>query len=139
MTAHRCAAVLAGALLTTGVFASAAQAADGGRGHEKTRLNATAYYGSLDPLARQTHGLKARFVKTDGTPVEGLPVKFTVSGEKTFLCNATTDSDGYAECKNSPLPLGVPTVKALLYGYDATFEGNAHYAPVNAHNSIGVP
>ncbi|OKI01455.1 hypothetical protein A6A06_20820 [Streptomyces sp. CB02923] len=103
------------------------------------RLNATADYGSFDVLTRRTSGLRAKITETDGTPVAGLPVKFTVADEKALLCEATTDTDGYAECKASPLPpLPVSTIKLLTGGYDATFDGNPRYAPVSARNSIGV-
>ncbi|RSO15014.1 hypothetical protein DMH15_38860, partial [Streptomyces sp. WAC 06725] len=54
------------------------------------RLNASAHSGFFDVLTRQTTGLKAKFTERDGTPVAGLPVKFTVSGEKTLLCEAAT-------------------------------------------------
>jgi hypothetical protein len=107
--------------------------------HGPERLNATAYYGSFDVLARQTSGLKAKFTRVDGSPVAGLPVKFTAAGEKAFLCEATTDTNGYAECKNSPVPpLPVSAAKLLTGGYDATFDGNEQYAPVSAHNSVGI-
>ncbi|KOU36261.1 Ig-like domain-containing protein [Streptomyces sp. WM6378] len=119
--------------LCAGVVGSAA-AAD----HGAQRLNATAYYGSLNVLARQTHDLKAKFTRVDGSPVAGLPVKFTVTGEKAFLCEATTDTDGYAECKNSPLPAPLTLEQLLLKGYDATFDGDDRYAPVSAHNSVGL-
>ncbi|MFC7307883.1 hypothetical protein ACFQVC_27110 [Streptomyces monticola] len=133
----RGAGVTAAALALGSVFtASGAFAAD----YQGTpeRLNAAAYYGSVDVLARQTHGLKAKLTKVDGSPVAGLPVTFTVAGEKTTLCEATTDTNGNAECQNSPLPLGIPTVKLVTAGYDATFDGNARYAPVSAHNSVGA-
>lgn len=102
------------------------------------RLNATAYYGKVNVLAREVTDPKAKFMKVDGTPVHGLPVKFTVTGEKSFLCDATTDTNGYAECRNAPIPLVIPLVQLLLSGYDATFDGNAWYTPVNAHNSVGL-
>ncbi|MFH8410798.1 hypothetical protein ACH4FX_39405 [Streptomyces sp. NPDC018019] len=103
------------------------------------RLHATAESGSFDVLARRTSGLKAKFSEVDGTPVAGLPVKFTVSGEKALLCKATTDPDGYAECKNPGLPpLPVSAVKLLTAGYDATFAGNSRYAPATAHNTVSI-
>jgi hypothetical protein len=137
----RGAAATAAVLALGGAFTATGASALDHRGHHGTpeRLNATAYYGSFDVLARQTSGLKAKFTKADGTPVVGLPVKFTVAGEKAFLCEATTDTNGYAECKNSGLPpLPVSAVKLLTGGYDATFDGNDRYAPVTAHNSVGV-
>ncbi|MFD7667686.1 hypothetical protein [Streptomyces sp. NPDC059788] len=102
-------------------------------------LHAAAYYGSFDVLARQTSGLRAKFTEADGTPVGGLPVKFTVAGEKAFLCEATTDTHGFAECQNSPLPpLPASAVKLLTGGYDATFDGSPRYTPASAHNSVDV-
>ncbi|MFI2238418.1 hypothetical protein [Streptomyces chrestomyceticus] len=103
------------------------------------RLNAQAYDASFDVLARQTSGLKTRISEADGTPVAGLPVKFTVAGEKALLCEAVTDTDGYAECKKSRLPSFLATaVKLLTGGYDTTFDGNTRYAPVSTHNSVAV-
>ncbi|MFH8343961.1 hypothetical protein [Streptomyces sp. NPDC018045] len=103
------------------------------------RLNAKAYYGSFDVLARQTSGLKAKITEVDGTPVADLPVKFTVTGEKAVLCEATTNTSGYAECKKSHLPpLPASAVKLLTGGYDATFGGNPRYAPASTHNSVAV-
>ncbi|WP_050507995.1 hypothetical protein [Streptomyces sp. NRRL B-11253] len=103
------------------------------------RLNASAHSGSFDVLTRQTTGLKARFTERDGTPVAGLPVKFTVSGEKTLLCEAATDTSGYAECKPPALPpLPASAVKLLTAGYDATTHDTPHYAPTTTHNTIGL-
>ncbi|MFK8849762.1 hypothetical protein [Streptomyces sp. Ac-502] len=69
----------------------------------------------------------------------GLPVTFTVAGEKALLCEATTDTDGYAQCKKSRLPsLLASAVKLLTGGYDTTFEGDSRYAPVSTHNSVAV-
>ncbi|MBZ4319868.1 Ig-like domain-containing protein [Streptomyces huiliensis] len=122
---------------TVGLAAGNAAAVD--RHHHPERLNATAYYGTLDIVGRQTNNLKAKFTKVDGTAVAGLPVKFTVSWDRFFLCEATTDTNGYAECKNSPLPAPLPLTQLVLHGYDATFDGNHQYAPASAHNSVGVP
>ncbi|MEV5596718.1 hypothetical protein [Streptomyces sp. NPDC052496] len=103
------------------------------------RLTAKAFYGSFDVLARQISGLKAKISEVDGTPVAGLPVQFTVAGEKAVLCEATTDTNGYAQCKKSHLPqLLASAVKLLTGGYDATFTGNPRYAPTSTHNSVTV-
>ncbi|MFF7730843.1 hypothetical protein [Streptomyces sp. NPDC008001] len=40
-------------------------------------------------------------------------MKFTVSGDKSFLCEATTDTNGYAECKNSLLPAPLPLTQLV--------------------------
>lgn len=103
------------------------------------RLNARAYDASFDVLARQTSGLKAKISELDGTPVAGLPVKFTVAGEKALLCEAITDTDGYAECRKSHLPpLLASAVKLLTGGYDTSFDGDTRYAPFSTHNSVAV-
>jgi len=102
------------------------------------QLNATAYYGTLDVVARETLGLRARFFTIEGRPVARLPIAFVTTGERSFLCHATTDYNGYAECRNGPVPPPVSLLNLLINGYDATFEGNRLYAPVSAHNNIGV-
>ncbi|KWT61019.1 hypothetical protein ADL21_16115 [Streptomyces albus subsp. albus] len=103
------------------------------------RLNASAQSGSFDILTRQTSGLKAKFTERDGTPVAGLPVKFTVSGDKTLLCEAATNAGGYAECESPAFPpLPASAVELLTTGYDATTHGTLHYAPTTAHNTIGL-
>lgn len=102
------------------------------------RLVATAYYGTVNVLARQTNQLKAKLTQSDGTPVPGLPIKFAISADSSYLCQAITNPDGYAECTNSPLPATVPLAQLLLGGYDAYLDGNARYLPVDAHNSVGI-
>ena len=102
------------------------------------RLHATAYYGTLDVIARQTLGLKARFITLEGRPVAGLPITFVTTGERFPMCDATTDLAGYAECKNGPVPPPVSLANLLVNGYDATFEGNRWFAPASAHNNIGI-
>lgn len=124
------------AALTSVAAASPVQAAEGRKGPQ--RLNATAYYGTLDVIARQTLGLKARFVTLEGRPVPRLPITFVTTGERHFMCDATTDYNGYAECRNGPVPPPVSLANLLVNGYDATFEGNRRYAPVSAHNNIGI-
>jgi hypothetical protein len=125
------------AALTTVAAASPVQAAKApSTGPE--RLNATAYYGTLDVIARQTLGLKARFVTLEGYPVGRLPITFVTTGERFPLCDATTDANGYAECRNGPVPPPVSLANLLVNGYDATFDGNRRYAPVSAHNNIGI-
>jgi hypothetical protein len=124
------------AALTSVAAASPAQAAPAPFGPR--RLNAIAYYGTLDLIARQTLGLRARFTTLEGRPVPGLPIAFATTGERSFLCDATTDLGGYAECRNGPVPPPVSLANLLVNGYDATFEGNRWFAPVSAHNNIGV-
>jgi hypothetical protein len=126
----------AAALATVAAAASPALAEQAQRRPE--RLHAVAYYGTLDVIARQTLGLKARFVTLHGRPVAGLPVAFATTGERSFLCDATTDLAGYAECRNGPIPPPVSLANLLVNGYDATFEGSRRYAPVSAHNNIGI-
>jgi hypothetical protein len=116
--------------------ASPAQAAKAPFGPK--RLNAVAYYGTLDVIARETLGLRARFFTFDGRPVAGLPIQFVTTGERNFLCDATTDLNGVAECRNGPVPPPVSLANLLVNGYDATFEGNRRFAPVSAHNNIGI-
>ena len=125
----------AAALTSVVAAASPAQAAKAPR---PARLNAVAYYGTLDVIARETLGLKARFFTYEGHPVSGLPIAFVTTGERSFLCEATTDLAGYAECRNGPVPPPVSLANLLVNGYDATFEGNRRYAPVSAHNNIGI-
>jgi hypothetical protein len=102
------------------------------------RIHAVAYYGTLDIIARETLGLKARFFTLQGQPLAGLPVQFVTTGERFPMCDATTDYAGYAECRNGPVPPPVSLANLLVNGYDATFEGNRSYAPVSAHNNIGI-
>ncbi|MFD9637551.1 hypothetical protein [Streptomyces violascens] len=86
-------AVTAAALALSGAFtANGASALH----HHSTpeRLNTTAYYGSFDILARQTNGLNAKFTKVDGTPVAGLPVRFTVAGEKARAAPVAQEGPG---------------------------------------------
>jgi len=126
----------AAAALTSVAAASPVRAAEAQFGPQ--RLYATAYYGTLDVIARQTLGLKARFFTLDGRAVPGLPITFVTTGERSFLCDATTDLGGYAECRNGPVPPPVSLANLLVNGYDASFDGNRWYAPVSAHNNIGV-
>jgi hypothetical protein len=124
------------AALASVAVASPAQAAKAPFAPE--RLNATAYYGTLDVIARQTLGLRARFVTLRGRAVPGLPITFVTTGERSFLCDATTDLNGYAECRNGPVPPPISLANLLVNGYDATFDGNRWFAPVSAHNNIGI-
>jgi hypothetical protein len=124
------------AALTSVAVASPAQAAKAPFGPK--RLNAVAYYGTLDVIARQTLGLRAKFTTLEGRPVGGLQITFATTGERSFLCDATTDFNGYAECRNGPVPPPVSLANLLVNGYDATFDGNRRFAPVSAHNNIGV-
>jgi hypothetical protein len=124
------------AALTSVAVAGPAQAAKAP--FRPGRLHATAYYGTLDVIARQTLGLRARFVTLEGRPVPDLPIAFATTGERSFLCDATTDLSGYAECRNGPVPPPISLANLLVNGYDATFEGNRWFAPVSAHNNIGV-
>ena len=102
------------------------------------RMNAVAYYGTLDIIARETLGLRARFFTYDGHPVAGLPIQFVTTGERNFLCEATTDFNGFAECRNGPVPPPQSLANLLVNGYDAVWEGNRKFAPVSAHNNIGI-
>ncbi|MEU4216606.1 hypothetical protein [Actinoplanes sp. NPDC026623] len=102
------------------------------------RLNAVAYYGTLDVIARETLGIRARFTTIEGRPVVGLPVQFVTTGERWFMCEATTDFNGFAECRNGPIPPPISLANLLVNGYDAIFEGNRWFRPVMAHNNIGV-
>ncbi|MEU7904354.1 hypothetical protein [Actinoplanes sp. NPDC049118] len=102
------------------------------------RLNAVAYYGTMDVIARETLGLRARFTTIDGRPVAGLPIQFVTTGERWFMCEATTDLNGFAECRNGPIPPPISVLNLLVNGYDAIFEGNRWFRPVMAHNNIGV-
>jgi hypothetical protein len=121
--------------LTSAAIASPAEAAPSFR---QQRLHATAYYGTLDVIARQTLGLRARFITLTGRPVPGLIVTFVTTGERFPLCEATTDLNGIAECANGPVPPPVSLANLLVNGYDATFYGNRRFAPVSAHNNIGI-
>lgn len=105
---------------------------------ERKPLRATAYYATLSIVARQVDGARVNVTQVDGTPVPGLPVKFTISGDRSYLCEAVTDPNGNAECRQAPMPIGLPLTYLLLNGYDATFDGNAHYTPVTAHNTVGA-
>ncbi|MEV6342310.1 hypothetical protein [Actinoplanes sp. NPDC051851] len=127
------AAALAG--LATAAIASPAEATPALR---LERLHATAYYGTLDVIARETLGLKARFITITGRPVPNLIITFVTTGERFPLCEATTDLNGYAECNNGPVPPPISLANLLVNGYDATFWGNTRYAPVSAHNNIGI-
>jgi hypothetical protein len=124
------------AALTSLAAACPAQAAPVRSGPKQ--LNATAYYGTLDVIARETLGLRARFVTFEGRPVAGLPITFVTTGERSYLCSATTDLNGNAECRNGPVPPPVSLANLLVNGYDATFDGNRRFAPVSAHNNIGI-
>ncbi|MEV6300759.1 hypothetical protein AB0M02_15225 [Actinoplanes sp. NPDC051861] len=102
------------------------------------RLNAVAFYAKVDLLGRQISGFKAKFTQVNGRPAPGLPIRFVVSGEQYLLCEATTDTNGYAECRVGPLPSGISAIKLVLSGYDATFDGGRWYAPASAHNTVGL-
>ncbi|WP_436527222.1 hypothetical protein [Actinoplanes sp. HUAS TT8] len=130
---------LAAAAALAGLAASSpAQAAPSAPRFGPVRMNATAYYGTLDVIARETLGLKAHFTTWDGHPVAGLPIQFTTTGERFPLCEATTDFGGWAECKNGPVPPPVSLANLLVNGYDAVWLGNRRFAPVSAHNNIGI-
>ncbi|GAA2669916.1 hypothetical protein Apa02nite_016950 [Actinoplanes palleronii] len=129
---------LAAAVTLAGIAAaSPAQAAPAPK-TSPIRMNATAYYGTLDVIARETLGLKAHFTTWDGRPVANLPIQFTTTGERFPLCEATTDFGGWAECKNGPVPPPVSLANLLVNGYDAVWLGNRRFAPVSAHNNIGI-
>ncbi|GLY05728.1 MULTISPECIES: hypothetical protein [Actinoplanes] len=129
---------LAAALATAAVVTAAPTPAQAAPEVRPIRLNATAYYGTMDIIARETLDLRARFFTYDGRPVAGLPVQFATTGERWLLCEATTDFNGYAACRNGPIPPPVSTLNLLVNGYDAIFEGNRRFAPVSAHNNIGI-
>ncbi|MEU4688136.1 hypothetical protein [Actinoplanes sp. NPDC023714] len=105
---------------------------------QRQRLIATAYYGTMDIIARETLGLKARFVTVGGRPVPNLIVNFVTTGERFPMCEATTDLNGWAECRNGPIPPPQSLANLLVNGYDAVFDGNRYYYPVAAHNNIGI-
>jgi len=129
---------LAAAVTLAGIAAaSPAQAAPAPKA-SPIRMNATAYYGTLDVIARETLGLKAHFTTWDGRPVANLPIQFTTTGERFPLCEATTDFGGWAECKNGPVPPPVSLANLLVNGYDAVWLGNRRFAPVSAHNNLGI-
>ncbi|WP_050515467.1 hypothetical protein [Streptomyces rimosus] len=139
--ATRTAAISTTALtLASALTITAASALDRQDRHVAPKhLTAMAHYGSFDVLTRQTSGIKAKFTEADGTPVAGLPVKFTVAGEKTLLCEATTSTSGYAECKTPALPpRPASALKLLTTGYDATTPSTPHYAPTTTHNTIAL-
>ncbi|GID95286.1 hypothetical protein ACFQFC_33000 [Amorphoplanes digitatis] len=102
------------------------------------RLHATAYYGTLDVIAREVLNLRTRITTLDGRPVPGLPVSFVTTGERWFMCEATTDWNGVAECRNGPIPPPISLANLLVNGYDAIFSGNRWFRPVMAHNNIGI-
>jgi hypothetical protein len=105
---------------------------------QRQRLIATAYYGTMDIIARETLGLKARFITVGGRPVPNLIVNFVTTGERFPMCEATTDLNGWAECRNGPIPPPQSLANLLVNGYDAVFDGNRYFYPVSAHNNIGI-
>ncbi|WP_229076602.1 hypothetical protein [Actinoplanes sp. DH11] len=134
-TIKRWLAVAASAASLIAVLPAPAQAAPA---FQRQRLIATAYYGTLDIIARETLGLKARFITVGGRPVPNLVVNFVTTGERFPMCEATTDLNGWAECRNGPVPPPQSLANLLVNGYDAVFDGNRYYLPVSAHNNIGI-
>lgn len=80
--------------------------------------------------------LKATLIDSHGTPLAGVPVQFSTTkvagGAPVAVCTAVTDSNGQASCTSSV----VNVVREMITnGYDATFAGNANYAPSTAHGT----
>jgi len=70
-------------------------------------------------------------LSTSGTPLAGRSVRFTTGGQ--LICVATTAASGRAEC-----PASVGTLLALVLsgGSDASFVGDATYAPSSDHATL---
>lgn len=137
-TTKRWLAAVAAVVALVAAHPAPAQAAPPPPPFQRQRLIATAYYGTMDVIARETLGLRARFITVGGRPVPNLIINFVTTGERFPMCEAVTDLNGWAECRNGPIPPPQSLANLLVNGYDAVFDGNAYFYPVSAHNNIGI-
>lgn len=77
---------------------------------------------------------------SDNLPVAGLPIKFSYTKLGSEVGTAVTNTEGIAECNTGTQLNLIGDVGSLVFGYNATFDGNEEYAPftTNARVIFGI-